>query len=381
MQSEYDVVIIGGGVQGCGIAQASAAAGFSTLILDKTDWASETSSKSSKLIHGGLRYIQTAQFSLVRESLAEREWLFSHAPDLVKPNWFYIPIYKESRYRPWQLATGLSVYQMLGGFNKHSFYKRIPKKQWPNLAGLKTEGLQAVFAYQDGQTDDKALTQRVLASAKQLGADCLAPAQFTRAAKFSQGYQVCFRTSDDEQCVKAKVLINAAGPWINHVLASITPAPGLKDIELVQGTHIIIDQQISQHCFYLEVPSDKRVIFVMPWQDKTLIGTTETLYQGHPDNCQALDTEIYYLQEALQHYFPSLQYKVIDSFAGLRVLPRAKGRAFYRPRDTIIDQQANLISVYGGKLTTWRATAEQVAAHIKHVLVCKNKIDTRKIPL
>lgn len=381
MQTEYDVVIIGGGVQGCGIAQVCAAAGFSTLVIDKTDWGSETSSKSSKLIHGGLRYIQTAQFSLVRESLAEREWLLSHAPDLVKANWFYVPIYKESRYRPWQLATGLSVYQMLGGFNKHSFYKRIPKKQWPTLAGLKTEGLQAVFAYQDGQTDDKALTQRILASAQQLGAECLAPAQFTRAAKFSHGYQVCFRTADTEICVKTKALVNAAGPWINHVLAGITPAPGLKAIDLIQGAHIIIDHQISEHCFYLEVPSDKRVIFVMPWQGKTLIGTTETLFEGHPDNCQVLDKEVYYLQEALQHYFPDLQYNVIDSFAGLRALPKAEGKAFYRPRDTIIDEQDKLISVYGGKLTTWRITAERVLYQLKQILAQDNSVDTRKIPL
>lgn len=381
MQTEYDVVIIGGGVQGCGIAQACAAAGFSTLIIDKKDWGAETSSKSSKLIHGGLRYIQTAQFSLVRESLAEREWLFSHAPDLVKPNWFYLPLYKDNRFRPWQLATGLSLYQMLGGLNKHSFYKRIPKRQWKELAGLKTEGLQAVFAYQDGQTSDKALTERIVASAKKLGADCVAPAQFTRAAKFSNGYQACFRTNEGEFCVKTRLLINASGPWTNHVLACITPAPGLKAIDLIQGTHIVIDQQISEHCFYLEVPSDKRVIFVMPWQDKTLIGTTETLFEGHPDNCQPLDREIYYLQEALQHYFPSLQYQVIDSFAGLRVLPKSEGRAFSRPRDTIIEQQGNLISVYGGKLTTWRATAEQVLRRVGDILAKNTQVDTRRIPL
>lgn len=381
MQTEYDVVIIGGGVQGCAIAQASAAAGFSTLIIDKTDWGAATSSKSSKLIHGGLRYIQTAQFTLVRESLAEREWMFKHMPDLVKPNWFYVPLYKDSKFRPWQLASGLSVYQMLGAFNKHSFYKRIAKKQWNKLNGLKTDGLLAVFAYQDGQTDDKTLTQCILASAKQLGADCIAPAQFTRAAKFSNGYQACFRTEQGELCVKAKVLINAAGPWVNHVLACITPAVALQDIELIQGTHIVLDQQLNEHCFYLEVPSDKRVVFVMPWQGKTLVGTTETLFEGHPDDCQALDKEVYYLQEVLQHYFPNFQYQIIDSFAGLRVLPKASGRAFNRPRDSKIIQQGNLLTVYGGKLTTWRATAETVLAGIESILGQRQAIDTRKISL
>lgn len=381
MLTEYDVMIIGGGVQGCAIAQASAAAGFSTLIIDKNDWGAETSSKSSKLIHGGLRYIQTAQFALVRESLAEREWMFKHIPDLVKPNWFYVPLYQDSKFRPWQLASGLSIYQMLGAFNKHSFYKRIPKKQWHTLGGLKTEGLQAVFAYQDGQTNDQELCKRIIASAESLGAHCISAAQFTRAAKFSHGYQACFKTEQGETCVKAKLLINAAGPWVNHVLASITPPPGLKAIELVQGAHIVIDQQISEHCFYLEVPSDKRVVFVMPWQGKTLVGTTETPFEGNPDNCQPLDKEVYYLQEALEHYFPELEYTIVDSFAGLRVLPKAEGRAFYRPRDTKIDVDGPLISVYGGKLTTWRATAENVLKKIEQVLGKRQNVNSYKIDL
>ena len=131
MQTEYDIAIIGGGIQGCAIAQACAAAGFSTLLLEKNDWGHATSSKSSKLIHGGLRYLQTAQFTLVRESLAEREWMFKHAPDLVKPNWFYVPLYKSSKFRPWQLVSGLTVYQMLSAYGAHSQFKRIPKNNGP----------------------------------------------------------------------------------------------------------------------------------------------------------------------------------------------------------------------------------------------------------
>lgn len=379
MQTEYDIAIIGGGIQGCAIAQACAAAGFSTLLLEKNDWGHATSSKSSKLIHGGLRYLQTAQFTLVRESLAEREWMFKHAPDLVKPNWFYVPLYKSSKFRPWQLVSGLTVYQMLSAYGAHSQFKRIPKKQWPNLAGLNQHDLQAVFAYQDGQTDDLLLTQRVQQSAEQLGATCLAGAQLTRAAKFKSGYQVCFKQKDDEHCVKAKMLINAAGPWINHVLACITPAVGLLDIDLVQGSHIVLDQQISEHCFYLESPQDKRVIFIMPWQGKTLVGTTETLFTDHPDHCEVLDEEVHYLMHTVEHYFPDLRYEVVDSFSGLRVLPKASGRAFYRPRDVQITQQGSLISVYGGKLTGWRLTAENVLEAVEGTLGKRKDIDTHDI--
>lgn len=380
MQTEYDVVIVGGGIQGCAIAQASAAAGFSTLLLEKDSWGNATSSKSSKLIHGGLRYLQTAQFSLVRECLGEREWMFEHAPDLVKPNWFYVPLYKNSKFRPWQLAAGLTVYQMLGGYNKHSLFKRIPKRQWSTLAGLNTQNLQAVFAYQDGQTDDKQLTQRIQQSAEKLGADCIAPALLSRAARFSDGYQVCFRQQDEEHCVKTKLLINAAGPWVNHVLASITPAVEPVDIDLVQGTHIVLDTALSEHCFYLEA-ADKRVVFVMPWQGKTLVGTTETLFDGKPDDCHPLDEEVNYLKETVSHYFPELTINVVNSFSGLRVLPKANGSAFFRPRDVKIQQEESLLTVYGGKLTSWRATAETVLLAVENTLGKRRDVDTRQVAL
>lgn len=381
MQTEYDIAIVGGGVQGCAIAQACAAAGFSTLLLEKESWGHATSSKSSKLIHGGLRYLQTAQFTLVRESLAEREWMFKHAPDLVKPNWFYVPLYKNSKFRPWQLVSGLTVYQMLGGYGKHSQFKRIAKKNWSSLAGLQQQDLQAVFAYQDGQTNDLLLTQRIQQSAVKLGATCLSGAQLTRAAKFNSGYQVCFRQQNDEHCVKATILINAAGPWVNHVLACITPAVGLVDIDLVQGSHIVLDKQLSEHCFYLESPDDKRVIFVMPWQGKTLVGTTETLFTGHPDHCQVLDEEVQYLKNTIHHYFPTLDYQLVETFSGLRVLPKAEGRAFYRPRDVQILQQGSLISVFGGKLTGWRLTAENVLHAVENTIGKRDAIDTRDIAL
>ena len=380
MLKDHDVVIVGGGVQGCAIAQATAAAGFSTLLLEKNQWGSATSSRSSKLIHGGLRYLQTAQFSLVRECIDEREWMFKMLPDLVRPNWFYIPVYKDSKIRPWQLYTGLTAYQALGAYNRHSRFRRIPKKQWQHLAGLDTHGLQAVFAYQDGQTDDRQLTRRIQQSAEKLGAECLENTRLSRAARFSDGYQVCYRQDDTETCVRAGLLVNATGPWVNHTLACLTPQVEPQAIDLVQGTHIVLDQCISDDCFYLQA-ADGRAVFVMPWQGKTLVGTTETLFTGNPDDCQPRPEEIDYLTETVQRYFPHLDFAVTESFSGLRVLPQAGSRAFFRPRDVQISQQERLINVYGGKLTAWRANAARVLNEVENILGKRTAIDTRKLPV
>lgn len=381
MLKKYDVVVIGGGIQGCGVAQAAISAGFSTLLIEQNTWGSATSSRSSKLIHGGLRYLQTAQFSLVRECLEEREWMLESMPDLVKPNWFYFPIYKSSTFRPWKLHSGLLLYQALCGYSKYGKFKRIPKSKWKTIDGLNTEGLEAVFAYQDAQTDDKKLTQLVQKSAAALGADCMEHTRLNRAAKFNDGYQVCFQQDDIETCVKAQFIVNASGPWVNHALACITPPIDPIKIDLVQGTHIVINERISERCFYLQAPTDQRVIFVLPWKDKTLIGTTETLYEGYPGECQPLQSEIDYLLLTVKHYFPSQSLTIIESFSGLRVLPKSAERAFFRPRDAVLKVDERLVSIYGGKLTTWRATAENVLNEIEIQLGQRDSIDTRLIEL
>lgn len=381
MQDHYDVVILGGGIQGCASAQASAAAGFRTLLLEKNSWGCATSRSSSKLIHGGLRYLQTAQFSLVRECLEEREWMFRHMPELVKPNWFHIPIYKETGLRPWKIFSGLSLYQMLCGYTEHSHFRRVPRSQWDKLDGLDTRNLQAVFAYQDGQTDDRHLTGMIQLSAERLGAECEEDARLTRAALFSDGYQLCYRKGRSERCVKARVVVNATGPWINHTLACFTPAIEPAAIDLVQGSHIILEERISDRCFYLEAPRDKRAVFVLPWKGKTLVGTTETLYTGDPDKAEPLPEEIDYLLETVAHYFPGHPINISGTFCGLRVLPRAEGRAFYRPRDVMLKCEERLINVYGGKLTSWRATGEEVLREIEKKIGPGKPVDTRTIRL
>src|SRR6204780_15197 len=175
---EYDVIVVGGGIHGAGVVQAGAAAGHSTLLIEKCALASGTSSRSSKLIHGGLGYLESGQFSLVRESLRERAVHLRIAPDLVELKPFFIPVYKDTRRRPWQLRLGLSMYALLGGFDASTRFGTVPKEEWQELDGLDTRNLQAVIRYHDAQTDDARLTRAVVESARSLGGELAVPARF-----------------------------------------------------------------------------------------------------------------------------------------------------------------------------------------------------------
>jgi glycerol-3-phosphate dehydrogenase len=369
---QYDVVVVGGGIHGVGVAQAAAARGHSVLLLEKTGLASGTSSRSSKLIHGGLRYLESAQWRLVRESLRERRILLEIAPELVRLVQFHLPIYRSTRRRPWQLRLGLVMYAALGGFARTTRFATVPRREWDRLDGLETEGLGTVLRYFDGQTDDSLLTRSVMASAEKLGAELALPAAFVDAELTADGAVVRFTNQGRPENARARVLINAAGPWANMVATRITPTPLLPAVELMQGTHLIVPGQLSQGVYYVESPRDGRAVFVMPWYGETLIGTTETSFRGNPDQVAPLAAERHYLLSILRRYFPYYRRSAAAAqhraFAGLRVLPVGKGHAFHRSRETLFiadrSSRPRTLSIYGGKLTGWRATAEQVMQRI-----------------
>jgi len=369
---DYDVIIIGGGIHGCGIAQAAAAAGYDVLVLEQTALAAGTSSKSSKLIHGGLRYLETAQFRLVREGVREREWLLRQAPELVRRVPFYIPVYRSMKRRPWQIRIGLAVYAVFAGMGPETRFATVPRQRWPELGGINTDGLVKVFRYTDAQSDDAALTRAVMRSACALGAELCCPAQFISAARTETGYAVRYHADGREREAGCRVLINAAGPWVNLVLKAVTPVVNGLAVDLVQGTHIIINQRISDGVVYVEAPRDRRVVLFMPWHGRTLIGTTETVYAGDPAGVRPALAEIDYLLETWRHYYPDAATGISESFAGLRVLPKAEGAAFYRSRETMIHSDSTthprLLSIYGGKLTTYCATAGKVVRRLKALL-------------
>jgi glycerol-3-phosphate dehydrogenase len=369
---QYDVIIVGGGIHGAGVLQAALAAGHDALLIERVGLASGTSSRSSKLIHGGLRYLESGQFALVRESLRERAIHLRIAAELVELKPFFIPVYRDTRRRPWQLKLGLWVYALLGGFDASTRFGEVPRREWTSLDGLQTQGLEAVVRYYDAQTDDALLTCAVVQSALSLGAQIAMPASFTGATLTDQGVHVLYDQGGSTLEADARVLVNAGGPWASRVAGSIRPAIPIPDVDLVQGTHIVLPFLVSSGIYYVESPTDGRAVFVMPWHGATLIGTTETPYRGDPDQVHPLPEEEEYLLAVARHYFPAFRHlgraDITQRFAGLRVLPAASQAAFDRSRETIFvadrESKPRVLSIYGGKLTGWRAAAAHVLERI-----------------
>jgi glycerol-3-phosphate dehydrogenase len=387
---DVDVLVIGAGIHGAGVAQAAAAAGYSVLLLEQSAIAAGSSSRSSKLIHGGLRYLETGQFHLVRESLHERATLLRLAPELVQLQCFYIPVYRQTRRRPWQLRLGLSLYALLAGLPRSARFGTVPPAQWGTLDGLDTAALQAVFCYHDAQTDDRALTAAVLRSAQTLGARFICPAQFTGASLREHGAEVRYTYEAREQQCRARVLVNAAGPWADTLAHRITPAIAVPPLERVQGAHIVLPGALERGIYYVESPRDGRALFVMPWRQALMIGTTETRFHGDPAEVTPSHAEIHYLLGALKHYFPRYRASspddIASSFAGLRVLPGGPGHAFHRSRETmlVLDRapRPRVLSIYGGKLTTYRAVAQRALQRLRASLPPRRALArTDQLPL
>ena len=376
---EFDIVVIGAGIHGAGVAQAAAAAGYSVVVLEQNNIAAGTSSKSSKLIHGGLRYLESYQFSLVRKSLKERAVLCRLAPDLVKLQPFYIPIYRTTKRRPWQINVGLCLYALLGGLRKENFFKSVKRKDIKKLDQLEQVSLQKVYQYNDGQTNDVELTKSVMSSAKALGAELKCAAKVTFISKEKDNFVVKYKETDKEKSINAKIIINAAGPWVNELHKLVDCDVNSLSVDLVQGTHIIIDAPAPSGIYYLEA-NDKRAVFVMPYKFngelKTMVGTTEKLFLGKADDVDASDEEVEYLLSVYKKYFPKYSSaKIIHKFAGLRVLPKDDGSMFARPRDTILHWAVpNLLTLYGGKLTAYRSTSNLVIKKIKPFLAKRQRI-------
>lgn len=359
---DYDLAVIGAGIHGATVARSASQRGYRVLVLEQYGGpALGTSSKSSKLIHGGLRYLESGQFRLVRECLSERRRLLKEHPDLVKLVPFHIPVYHHTCRKTWMIAVGLNLYRLLGGKD----FKHIVRQDWPKLDGLKTSGLKRVFRYWDAQTDDLKLTTRIIEEAQRLGAEVHYGALFNAARCTARCCEISFESGGLERTVRAKALVNASGPWVNTVLKKISPSITPLNIELVQGAHIVVPGKLKRGIYYLEAPQDQRVVFAMPWQGNIMIGTTETPYQGDPAKVRPLESEIEYLLATWNRYFdrPARREQLITSFAGLRVLPASGGNPFRRSRETVLHRDTklpNVISIYGGKLTSHHHTTMRV---------------------
>ncbi len=361
----YDITIIGAGIAGAGIAELLSAKGYKCIVLEQCSYpACGTSSKSSKLIHGGLRYLENFEFTLVKESLKERAYLVKYLPQLVQLKSFYLPLYTHSKRKPWLVFLGLCIYTLFS-WKKFS---SVPKNKWHRL-DIETKDLLKVYTYKDGVTDDKLLTTHVL---EQSACDVEFNAKVEKIEDFKTHCIVSYEKDGTTQKITSQIVINAAGPWVNEILNICTPKPNTLNIDLVLGSHILVDTKVDQ-IYYIEA-SDKRAIFVRPYQDGTLIGTTEVHFNSSLQHIDVPPSDIPYLIDNFNHYFKTkiTLENVINSFAGLRVLPEDNKNAFKKSREVKIWNDPvnvpNIYSIYGGKLTSFRATARKVYKKIKHKL-------------
>ncbi len=358
------MVVIGGGINGVAIAADAAGRGLSVLLCEQADLACATSSASSKLIHGGLRYLEQYDFSLVRESLKEREILLRLAPHLVHPIRFIVP-YDQQRRPFWFIRLGLYCYDLLSGHLQRS--QTITFKN-DALNPLKPT-LKRGFSYSDCTVDDARLVVITALRAANNGAQIRTRTQCIAAKRGEEYWQVTLQNTVTQQpeVIHAKALINATGPWVEHVIQNVLHANSRYTIRLVKGSHIVVPQLYPGKHAYLLQHADGRVIFVIPYlQQFTMIGTTDVNYQGDPFAAKIDPTEITYLCQLVSDYFkkPLQPSDVIYAWSGVRPLvdDQAKNASAINRGykiQLITEQRLPLMNIFGGKLTTHRILAEK----------------------
>ena len=368
MSKIFDLFIIGGGINGAGLARDAAGRGLSVCLADKGEIGGATSSWSTKLIHGGLRYLENYEFKLVRESLKEREIIYKIAKPISKPIPFIIP-YVDKIRPAWLIKMGLFLYDNLGGKTI------IPKsntldisKKLPNILKKK---YKTGFQYFDVQIDDKKLTKLNIKSAKKYKAKVL---EYNKVKKAEiDGNEWVIHLQKGEK-IKSKILINASGPWINETLKKNIKIKSKNKIRLVKGSHIITKKLYKKDVAFTFQNTDKRIIFVIPYKKKfSLIGTTEVEVKS-PENKEISKKEIQYLIRSVNNYLEKqISTKdIVDSYSGIRPLIEDFNQASKVTRDYIFDlniiKKLPLLSIYGGKLTTYRKLAENVLLDLEKFL-------------
>ena len=395
-QPDYDLVVVGGGINGAGIARDAALRGLRVLLLEKNDFGSGTSTWSSRLIHGGLRYLEYAEIPLVFESLHERRRLRQLAPHLVNRLLLNIPIYKQSRRSKFIVHLGMIAYDLL------SIGKNIPRHRMLSSdeliaeePGINQEGLLGAAQYYDAQvTYAERLVLENVIGAQEAGATVR---NYSTAIGINvsqgnvQSIHYLERGCEQESEVTTRLVVNAAGPWVDSVLATVN-RKFPRFMGGTKGSHIVVGrfEGAPHSAFYVEATADGRPFFIIPWNGQYLIGTTDIRYHGDPADAEASDEEIGYLLDETNRVFPGAHLTVQDihfAYAGIRPLPlRAKGPESAITRKHIIKKHGRiakgLISIIGGKLTTYRSLAEQTV----DLVVRLSKIDaggctTRSLPL
>jgi glycerol-3-phosphate dehydrogenase len=373
-QAVRDIFVIGGGINGCGIARDAAGRGYSVTLAEMNDFASGTSSGATKLIHGGLRYLEHYEFRLVREALMEREVLWAMAPHIIWPMRFILPFHKGGVRPAWLIRLGLFLYDHLGGRKLLPATKSLDMRRDPAGKPLKPIFTKA-FEYSDGWVDDARLVVLNARDAADRGADIMSRAKVVSVRREDGLWKIDVKEAATGivKTVHARMLINASGPWVDNVLSNAAGKNQVHNVRLVQGSHIIVKKKFDDVRAYFFQNPDNRIIFAIPYEtDFTLIGTTDRDYDGDPSQVKISDEETQYLCNAASEYFaePVTKDDIVWTYSAVRPLyDDGASKAQEATRDYVLklenkDGEAPLLNVFGGKLTTYRRLAEHALEKI-----------------
>lgn len=384
----FDLLILGGGITGAGVALDAATRGLRVALIDKGDFASGTSSASSKLIHGGLRYLEHGEFHLVHEALQERGRLLENAPHLVQPLRFLLPFHRGDRVPGWKWRLALTLYDVLAGRGNIRRSRPLSNRELVRACpGLDTRSVHGGAEYYDAQMDDARVCIEVLKTAHAHGAvvaNYVEATAFEKPSGIVSGVRAIDHVTGRSYPIRARQVLNATGPWIDQVcrLAGDDSGPHLQP---TKGVHLIVPGAGLSAALLLLHPRDGRVFFVIPWLNKTLLGTTDTYTVAGPDALDVEDADVAYLLEGYNHFFrtPLDRRDVLGSFVGLRPLLRARpsepsslSREF-----RLIAAPSGLLSAAGGKFTTYRQMAEHITDVIVARLGCRRRCRTGRLRL
>jgi len=373
----FDCVVIGGGINGCGIARDAAGRGLSVLLAEKGDLGGGTSSAATKLIHGGLRYLEYYEFRLVRESLQEREVLLAMAPHIVSPLRFVLPHHRDLR-PAWLIRLGLFLYDHLGK------RKRLPPSSFIHLdqdeAGRPLKpGFTRAFEYSDCRVDDARLVVLNALDAAERGAEIHVRTFVRSATRQGELWRIVLENTltGERRNISARSLINASGPWISEVITNQMGLQSRYHTRLVKGSHIVVPRLFDHSRAYIFQNADNRIVFAIPYEDAfTLIGTTDVEFQGSPDTVAITPDEVAYLCAVANEYFsrPIRPEDVAWAFSGVRPLHDEEGTsAQAATRDYVLElkngaNEPPLLNVFGGKITTYRCLAEEALKKLQRIL-------------
>ncbi len=370
-KNAYDVLVIGAGINGAAIAYMASLAGAKVALLEKDDFASGTSSKSSKLLHGGIRYLENFEFDLVEEALKERYIQYKNAPHLVKPLPFIIPVYKNGPRPFWMMKIGVWLYDLLSSRYSLGQHGQLTVQQILTSApGISQEGLVGGVSYWDAQMDDTRICLENVLMADLNGAHV---ANHVEVIDFLKENTRCVGVTARDTLtnqvfeVRAKTVISTAGPWTDQMLRKDSTKNKTR-LRPTKGVHVLYKEKLSDKAFVLQSQKDKRIFFALPFKDYTLIGTTDTDYEGKPDDVQVDKEDVSYLLKEASRIFPTLSFNkenIITTFAGIRPLVFDNGSTSKVSRKhTIAKTFSGLWYVAGGKYTTYRAIASEAVAKI-----------------